>query len=36
MERVKEYHVPSWCSHWPRWYEDAADFDWAGEFENAR
>lgn len=36
MERVKEYNVPSWCSHWPAWYEEAADFDWAGEFENAR
>ena len=36
MERVKEFHVPQWSSHWPVWYEDAADFDWAGEFENAR
>lgn len=36
MERVREYQVPVWCSHWPAWYEDAAEFDWAGEFENAR
>ncbi len=36
MERVKEFHVPRWSSHWPVWYEDAADFDWVGEFENAR
>lgn len=36
MERVKEYRVPEWCGHWPAWYEDAADFDWAAEFENAR
>ena len=36
MERVREYRVPDWCSHWPAWYEEAADFDWAGEFENAR
>jgi len=36
MERVKEYQVPQWCRHWPQWYEDAAFFDWAGEFENAR
>ena len=36
MERVRTYRVPGWCSHWPEWYEEAADFDWAGEFENAR
>ncbi len=36
MDRVKEYQVPPWCSHWPQWYEDAGEFDWAGEFENAR
>jgi tRNA (adenine37-N6)-methyltransferase len=36
MERVKEFNVPLWSSHWPIWYEDAGDFDWAGEFENAR
>lgn len=36
MERVREYRIPRWCSHWPQWYEDAGTFDWAGEFENAR
>lgn len=36
MERVKDYALPSWCAHWPAWYEDAGDFDWAAEFENAR
>ncbi|MBB6480039.1 TrmO family methyltransferase domain-containing protein [Spirochaeta isovalerica] len=36
MERVREYTVPSWCAHWPEWYEDAADFDWESEFVNAR
>lgn len=36
MERVKEYRVPSWCAHWPAWYEEAGDFDWSAEFENAR
>ena len=36
IERVKEFQVPRWSSHWPVWYEDAADFDWAGEFVNAR
>ena len=35
-ERVRECRVPRWCSHWPQWYEDSADFDWAAEFENAR
>lgn len=36
MERVRDYRIPQWCSHWPQWYEDAGVFDWAGEFENAR
>jgi tRNA (Thr-GGU) A37 N-methylase len=36
MERVRDYHVPTWCSHWPQWYEDAGTFDWEGEFVNAR
>ncbi|MBN2657326.1 MAG: SAM-dependent methyltransferase [Spirochaetales bacterium] len=36
MERVKEFSLPAWCAHWPRWYEDAADFDWEQEFVNAR
>jgi tRNA-Thr(GGU) m(6)t(6)A37 methyltransferase TsaA len=36
MERVKEYRVPKWSAHWPQWYEDAGDFDWAAEFVNAR
>lgn len=36
MERVKEFSLPQWCSHWPAWYEDAGLFDWAGEFENAQ
>jgi len=35
MERVKECRVPSWCSHWPQWYEEAGDFDWEKEFVNA-
>lgn len=36
MERVKDYSLPQWCTHWPAWYEDAGSFDWAGEFENAQ
>ncbi|MBU0935493.1 MAG: SAM-dependent methyltransferase [Spirochaetes bacterium] len=35
-ERVKEYSLPVWCSHWPAWYEDSANFDWEAEFENAK
>lgn len=31
-ERVKECTVPQWCKHWPKWYEDAAYFDWEHEF----
>lgn len=31
-ERVKECIVPKWCEHWPKWYENAADFDWENEF----
>src|SRR5690554_969082 len=27
-DRVKDLEVPKWCSHWPKWYEDSADFDW--------
>lgn len=36
FERIKDVKVPGWCSHWPKWYEDSAAFDWASEFENAR
>jgi tRNA-Thr(GGU) m(6)t(6)A37 methyltransferase TsaA len=35
-DRVRNVTVPAWCSHWPRWYEDSAAFDWAAEFVNAR
>jgi tRNA-Thr(GGU) m(6)t(6)A37 methyltransferase TsaA len=35
IDRVRDVTVPSWCGHWPSWYEDAAIFDWEGEFENA-
>jgi len=31
-ERVRECAVPGWCSHWPKWYEDAAYFNWRDEF----
>ncbi len=35
-DRVKNVTVPTWCAHWPQWYEESADFDWAAEFENAQ
>ena len=36
MERVKNCHVPDWCSHWPLWQEDAAKFDWESEILQPR
>ncbi|MBN2535687.1 MAG: tRNA (N6-threonylcarbamoyladenosine(37)-N6)-methyltransferase TrmO [Spirochaetales bacterium] len=32
LERIREVSVPDWCSHWPEWYEDSGNFDWAAEF----
>jgi tRNA-Thr(GGU) m(6)t(6)A37 methyltransferase TsaA len=32
VDRVKNVSTPGWCSHWPQWYEDLGDFNWAGEF----
>ncbi len=31
-DRIREVSVPKWCDHWPKWYEDSADFDWEAEF----
>lgn len=31
-DRVKNVATPDWCAHWPQWYEEMGDFDWAGEF----
>ena len=31
-DRVKNVSVPTWCNHWPKWYEDSAEFDWESEF----
>jgi tRNA (adenine37-N6)-methyltransferase len=31
-ERIKDCHVPQWCEHWPKWYEDSASFNWQNEF----
>lgn len=30
-DRVKEVTVPKWCKHWPQWYEESGEFDWASE-----
>jgi len=31
-DRIRDCEVPSWCQHWPQWYEDSASFDWQKEF----
>ncbi|MCF8358912.1 MAG: SAM-dependent methyltransferase [Prolixibacteraceae bacterium] len=31
MERVKTVTSPKWCRHWPKWQEEAAQFNWAEE-----
>jgi len=31
MERVRDCRTPGWASHWPVWYEEAADYDWDRE-----
>lgn len=36
IDRIREVSTPEWCAEWPQWYEDAATFDWAAVFENAR
>jgi tRNA (adenine37-N6)-methyltransferase len=35
-DRIRNIDMPEWCSHWPQYYEDSAEFDWAAEFVNAR
>lgn len=32
-DRVRDAISPEWCNHWPRYLEDAAEFDWENEFE---
>lgn len=32
IDRIKNVTYPDWCDHWPKWYEESADFDWASEF----
>lgn len=35
VERVRNVSVPEWCGHWPKWYEDSADFDWGSEIRHS-
>ncbi len=35
-DKVKNVTTPEWNAHWPAWYEDSGEFDWAAEFVNAR
>ena len=32
VDRVENVKVPNWCSHWPKSYEESAEFDWESEF----
>lgn len=32
VDRVKNLTTPAWCAHWPQWYEEMGDFNWADEF----
>lgn len=34
-DRVQNVSVPAWCAHWPKWYEENANFDWSAEFVHA-
>jgi tRNA-Thr(GGU) m(6)t(6)A37 methyltransferase TsaA len=31
-DRVRDVKMPAWCSHWPQYMEESADFDWGSEF----
>lgn len=31
-DRIKNVKTPEWCSHWPQYYEDSANFNWEKEF----
>lgn len=31
LDRVRDVSIPGWCNHWPKWYEDSANFDWESE-----
>ncbi|HDS59792.1 MAG TPA: S-adenosylmethionine-dependent methyltransferase [Thermoplasmatales archaeon] len=31
LDRVRNVSVPEWCTDWPEWYEDSANFDWRSQ-----
>lgn len=31
-DRVKNVELPDWCSDWPKFYEESAEFDWESVF----
>jgi len=32
VDRIETPSTPDWCSHWPKSYEDSANFGWESEF----
>ena len=32
LDRLERPQMPSWCSHWPKSYEESGSFDWEAEF----
>lgn len=32
IDRVAHARTPAWCSHWPKSYEESANFNWEAEF----
>lgn len=32
IDRIENPLTPDWCKHWPKSYEESADFDWESEF----
>lgn len=32
IDRIERPSPPDWCRHWPKSFEESADFDWAAEF----
>jgi tRNA-Thr(GGU) m(6)t(6)A37 methyltransferase TsaA len=36
MERVRNCNVPTWCEHWPQWFEDSLALNWRDEIIKPR
>lgn len=32
LDRIENPEIPTWCSHWPKSYEESGSFDWESEF----